>query len=165
MLALGAATVLRAVGLSGTLAVAAVGRAAPEFDLAVAGNDARHVSLVGLRGRPVVVVFNCGCRACADFDRTLATAGQRITKAHVIAITSNRSAFEGRKLAQFREETGFRWPVLVDRRMETTLRYGSSECPRVWLVDGGGLIRYTGPGPSQTARAAVEALAAVLGRI
>src|SRR5438094_963746 len=82
----------------------------------------RRVALSGLRGHPVVVVFNCGCEACNDFDRRLAAAAPRLRDAQVVAVTANPSAFEGRKLDQFRRATGFRWPILVDERMEATIR-------------------------------------------
>jgi peroxiredoxin len=158
----GDAAVLRARAVSSP-AVAVVGSRAPDFDLPVLGHPSRRVSLSGLRGHPVVVVFNCGCKACNDFDRGLAAAG--LPEAEVVAVTANPSAYEGRRLSRFRRQTGFRWPVLADGRMETTLRYGSGDCPRVWLIDGDGVIRYTGAGPGQPARAAVEGLVAALGRI
>lgn len=155
LLAAAAAAVLRARAGLAAPAVATVGSLAPQFDLPVLGQPTRRVALSTLRGRPVIVVFNCGCKACSDFDRRLAFAAPRLRHAQVVAVTANPSAYEGRKMDQFRRATGFRWPILVDERMEATRRYGANDCPRAWLVGGDGIARL------QASRSAAALLAGI----
>lgn len=143
--------------------MAAVGSRAPDFDLPVLGQPARRVSLLSLRGRPVIVVFNCGCKACNDFDRALAAASLRPKGAAVVAVTMNPSAYAGQKLARFRRSSGFQWPILVDEDMGTTIRYRSSDCPRAWLIDGRGVIRDESADAGGSPEGMVEGLTAALG--
>lgn len=134
--------VLRLHAASSPVEMAAVGFRAPEFDLPVLGEPSRRMTLSSQRGRPLIVVFNCGCKACNDLDRELEANSSRLKDVQVLAVTMNPSAYEGAKLKKFRKATGFQWPVLVDSRMEATIRYNSAECPRVWLIDSSGVIRY-----------------------
>lgn len=157
LLVVGAGVALRAHAVP-SAAIAAVGSRAPEFNLPVLGHPTERLSLSSLHGHTIVVVFNCGCKACDDFDRCLAAAGPRLGRARVIAVTTNPSAYAGAKLSRFRRVTGFEWPVVVDSEAETTMRYQSSECPIAWLIDSHGVIQYGPSSPGDLPTQAVDRL-------
>jgi peroxiredoxin len=130
-------------GRASSIPVAAQsGARAPEFDLEVLGKPGERVSLASLRGRPVVLVFNCGCKLCYDFNHVLVAAAPKLPDAQIIGIMMNHWGFAPSQIRNFRETTGFRWPLLMDNKSQTTMEYHSTECPRAWIIDREGVIRY-----------------------
>lgn len=139
---------------------AAVGCRAPEFRLAGIDRPDAPISLSGLRGRAVVLVFNCGCQPCVALDRLLVARAAELREAQLLAIRLNPWG-EGRQDAlRLRKATGFFWSILPDRQVETSIAYRSTECPRVWLIDREGVIRYTNRNPHAAPPAIVSELLA-----
>ena len=42
----------------------------------------------------------------------------------------------------FKWGTGWDWPILADIGTKVTLNYKSIACPRCWVIDSNGVIRY-----------------------
>jgi peroxiredoxin len=139
----GIVMVLRGRTASSIPVAAQPGARAPEFDLEVLGKPGEHVSLAGLRGRPVLLVFNCGCKLCYDFNHALVAAAPKLPDAQFIGVMMNHWSYAPNQIRNFRETTGFRWPLLMDNKSHTTIEYHSTACPRAWLIDRDGIIRYS----------------------
>jgi peroxiredoxin len=141
LLAGGAVMALRA--RTDAVPVAAMnGARAPEFNLEVLGKPGERIALSDYRGRPVVIVFNCGCKLCYDFNHALRDAAPKLEGLEVVGIMMNHWSYAPDQVRNFRETTGFRWPLLMDLKSQTTMAYKSDDCPRAWLVDRNGIIRY-----------------------
>lgn len=121
---------------------AAVGFRAPGFELGYVADPSGRLSLSEMSGRPVVLIFNCGCKLCRDFDRCYAAGAAGLPEARTITVVTNPWAFQGERGAAFRRGTGFRWPLLSDSDGRVAAEYRSAECPRVWLIDRRGVVRY-----------------------
>jgi peroxiredoxin len=119
----------------------AMGRPAPEFSLLEPERNAL-VSLSNLRGRPLVLNFFCGCAWCDAVAETWSKRPPLAGGAELIAVINDASMVTTAGLRRFRERTGFKGRVLADPDHEATLLYGSSECPRVWVIDGEGNLRH-----------------------
>jgi peroxiredoxin len=121
---------------------AAIGARAPEFDLEVLGKPGERVALSDLRGRPAIVIFNCGCKLCYDFSNVFKGVAPQMADAQPVGVMMNHYGYAPAQVRNFRETTGFTWPLLMDQKSQTTLTYKSTDCPRAWLIDGDGVIRY-----------------------
>lgn len=139
---------------------AAEGFRAPEFELEVLGKPGERIALSDYRGRPVVIVFNCGCKLCYDFNNLFRHAAPKMTKLQPIGIMMNHWSYSPDQIKNFRETTGFRWPLLMDMKSHTTLTYDSDDCPRIWLVDRDGVIRYNNPTNKMPAKEIIAGLEA-----
>jgi peroxiredoxin len=115
---------------------------APDFNLPTLETPATRISLRSLCGRPVLLIFSCGCNKCKRLGKMIADASSMLTEAMPIVIAMNPWGYAESRARQYRRETGFRWPILVDNGIQTSVTYNSTECPRVWLIDREGIIRY-----------------------
>jgi peroxiredoxin len=137
----GGAMALRARATAVPVA-AADGARAPGFELEVLGKPGERLALSDLRGKPALVVFNCGCKLCYDFNRAFREVAPRMKDLQPVGIMMNHYSYSPDQIRNFRETTGFKWPLLIDHESGVTLTYDSDDCPRVWLVDRDGIIRY-----------------------
>jgi peroxiredoxin len=138
-----------------------VGSVAPNFRLASTGNEMVQLSL--LRGQPVILTFFCRCGLCHAVAKEMARTPE-LAHARIYAIFGDYSIGQPQDEKEFRESTGFQSPFLIDLASEVGLQYDSTHCPRVWVVDKNGIVRYvnasqTAP-PEQIVAGAVKALAA-----
>lgn len=140
---------------------AAIGARAPEFELEVLGKPGEKLSLSDLKGRPAIVIFNCGCKLCYDFNNVFRDVAPQMADAQPVGIMMNHYGYAPAQVRNFRETTGFKWPLLMDSKSQTTLAYQSTDCPRAWLIDRDGVIRYVNKGnkvaPDVIARELLEA--------
>jgi peroxiredoxin len=150
----------------------APGKAAPPFTLVDA--DGKRRSLPSdLKDRPAALFFFCGCPWCAEVAREWGTlqrgnaltapagsAGAPPTPAPVTIVVYSGTAAEAKALLK---ETGLdagqTW-LLPDPELRVTQNlYHSEPCPRVFILDRGGSVRYVNAGPDDKPR---EAPAAVI---
>ncbi|MCK4273426.1 MAG: redoxin domain-containing protein [Dehalococcoidales bacterium] len=137
--------VLAAAGCSGGSdggQAPALGRVAPDFQLQKP--DGQTISLVELRGRPVIINFWatwCGpCRmempALQEVyeDREWAERGLII-----LAVNLGESASAVRK---FMEANRLSFTVLLDTEQEVGMMYNISAIPTTYFVDNDGIIRH-----------------------
>jgi peroxiredoxin len=141
----------------------AVGRPAPEFTL-VEPERGTSVGLASLRGHPVALNFFCGCAWCDAVAERWAKSEALPAGAQVIAVLNDDALTTPAGIRKFRERTGFKGMILADPDHRATTLYDASECPRVWVVDADGTLRYTNASRTEPAeqivRKAAEALAA-----
>ena len=107
-------------------------------------------------GRPVVLFFFCGCRECHNLSSSwagLMTAGvlkaapfstARAASPVTVIVYSGDAA----ELKAFAKETGLPDDVVLipDPSMKWTNAYGVDPCPRVFVLDQKGALRYTNNG-------------------
>lgn len=116
---------------------------APEVELADYSGGAYRLST--FRGRRVVLNFFCGCAEC----RELAPEWQRLHRTVPGAVVLGLSAFSPTRAEEFRAETGVSFPLLFDSGSDIAARYDALHCPRSFVVDGDGRLRYaSGSGDS-----------------
>lgn len=109
-------------------------------------------TLAGLRGRPVVLFFFCGCNWCA------AEAKQWGQMQHqgALASGSGKSASDPTTVVvftgdadsekSFADQTGLdlkNTVLLPDPTMKVTMSYKSETCPRVFVISPSGKVAYT----------------------
>ena len=121
------------------------------------------VQLSLLRGQPVVLTFFCRCGLCHAVAQEMAHTPQ-LAGVRTYAIFGDDGIGQPQYEKEFRESTGFQAPFLIDLSNEVGLQYDSTHCPRVWVIDRDGIIRYvnasqTAP-PAQIVGGALKALAA-----
>ena len=147
-----------------------LGEAVPRFELPA--TDGR---IYALEDAPTAVVFTCNhCPyALAWHDRLMAVARDYEGRVRMLLINPNdaerypRDSFDAMRR---RVEADGGWPVpyLRDETQEVARAYGARKTPDVFLVDGGGRLRYRGApdadygDPSQEAAWLRGALDAVL---
>jgi peroxiredoxin len=139
-----------------------VGSLAPNFRIASTGNEMVQLSL--LRGQPVILTFFCRCGLCVAVAKEMARTPQLAERARIYAIFGDYSIGQPQDEKAFRDDTGFRAPFLIDLASEVGLQYDSTHCPRVWVIDKSGVVRYvnasqTAP-PEQIVAGALKALTA-----
>jgi peroxiredoxin len=135
----------------------AVGRAAPDFSLT--SPQGQTVQLGFLRDRPVLLCFFCNCGLCRAFAAEIAR-GDLPRKARVLVVASDSEVAEE---AAFRKETGLTEALYFhDAPPVVALRYASEECPRCWLIDTKGIVRYVNPERLMPAKEVVAGLRAAL---
>jgi cytochrome c biogenesis protein CcmG, thiol:disulfide interchange protein DsbE len=138
-----------------------VGQRAPEFDLLAVG-DGGKVRLSSLKGRPVVINFFCGCNFCSIVGEEWVKNRDKVGDATVLAIAANHWTYTPPAVRSFRKKTGWPWPVLADLQSRTANDFKALTCPRVFVVDGDGIVRYSSAeGASDEKQIIAEALAAL----
>jgi peroxiredoxin len=120
-----------------------VGSVAPDFSLQSSGFG--QVQLKELRGRPVILAFFCRCGRCHAVAKQMARTPQLAKRAQIYAIFGDTALLQPGEENAFRESTGFRAPFLVDPENDVEFLYDSTECPRLWVIDESGIVRYTNP--------------------
>ncbi len=128
----------------------AVGARAPEFSL-VNAVDGETVTLKADDGRLKVVVFTCNqCPYAKAFETRIMDLAKRFGPKGVTfyAVNPNDDAkYAEETLANMKaraEEKGYPFPYLKDGDSKTARAYGARVTPHVFVVDGGGVVRYRG---------------------
>jgi peroxiredoxin len=119
--------------------VAKVGKSAPEID--VISEASIGLSLEQYRGRKVVLAFMCGCDLCKRLVPRLNEMLRREGADKVTVLAIGAFSTDGRD--RFKSDTRAEFPVCIDPDRKTIIRYASEACPRLWLIDEQGTIRYT----------------------
>ncbi|HEX5323361.1 MAG TPA: redoxin domain-containing protein [Capsulimonadaceae bacterium] len=130
------------------------GRAAPAFTLA--GADGKQHQLSDYRGRPVVLFFYCGCQWCQQCAQAwgqmqrgggLAPEPTNTKPGQPGPITLVVFAGDAPSVRGFADQEGLdpaQTVLLPDEEMHVTLdAYHAEPCPRVFVLDGKGIVRYT----------------------
>lgn len=144
----------------------AVGTAAPEL-APTEWVNCQPFHLADLRGRVALVEFwTFDCVNCQRVVPALAQWHQAYRPRGLVIAGVHTPEFpHERELANVRvamQQFGIYYPVLLDNNLATWLAYRNRVWPSMYLVDKGGLIRYThvGEGSYEQTRRAIEALLA-----
>jgi len=128
----------------------AIGAKAPQFSL-VNAVDGKTVAFKPGDGKLSVVVFTCNqCQYAKAFEpRIIELAKQYQPKGVVFyAIDPNDEAqYAVESLAEMKSRAtgkGYPFPYLKDGDSATAHAYGARVTPHVYLIDGGGTLRYRG---------------------
>lgn len=156
-----AAVSFRLAGVDPTAIAARPGAEAPDFTLK-AVEDGTPLQLHGMRPRPTLVCFFCGCDLCAAVAKELARP--RAQKPELVALFSAPELCTPQGAKAFRAQTGFRGAILADPGGKVAAAYDSVECPRCWAVDGDGMIRGVNPVTEMPAKQMVDAAVKALFR-
>lgn len=133
---------------------------APDFRLLDTENKPHKLS--EFRGRPVALFFFCGCSWCADVAREWASMQRggalpegRGGSAVTLVVYAGLDAEASRNLATTAGLDPARTVVLPDpdSRVSAAL-YGVNPCPRAFVVDPAGVLRYTNVGKDEAPRVA-----------
>ena len=159
---------------AGAQAAPAVSRAVPAFTLKDAEGKAR--TLQAFRGRPVILYFFCPCADChrvAEMwgqaqrgmagaaglaganSKTPADAAAKAKSAAKAPVTLVAFAGEAAEAEAFRAETGMdaaQTVLLADSDSKVAQTYDAIPCPRVFVLDAGGILRYTNLNPDAKIR-------------
>jgi hypothetical protein len=168
--------------------VKAAPRLAPAFTLP--GTDGKSHSLAEQRSRSTVLFFFCGCRWCHHTATSWSTVqrsgaltqigaqsrngkGSTLSKGSATPLTLVVFLGDKNEVTEFAHETHLdlkQTVLLTDPAEKVSSLYQAAPCPRVFVVDGQGVMRYTNnekgadsykiPAPLITART-VDALRAV----
>jgi hypothetical protein len=134
-----------------------VGRPAPAFSAPDVQGKKR--SLAEWKGRPVALFFFCGCEACkecapiwaqvqrSEFMREPEDGSPRPTPVTVVAYLGDAEQTRGFALSHGLDPK--RTVLLPDPRNRLGLAYRSTPCPRAWVLDAAGVIRYTNERPDE----------------
>ena len=137
-----------------------VGQRAPDFDLLSVG-EGHSIRLADLKGKTVIVNFYCGCNFCGMVGKEWVRNRDKVDDAAIVAVMTNHWTYAPPAVRDFRKKTGWPWPILADLESETARNYNALTCPRLFVIDGAGIIRYTNSeGVSDEKRLVAEALAA-----
>jgi peroxiredoxin len=117
-----------------------VGSVAPDFR--IHSTEERITQLSMERGRPVVLTFFCRCGLCIAVAKEIARTPSIGEKAKVFAVFGDQAIREAKEEKAFRDSTGFTAPFLTDISVEVGTLYNSTACPRVWVIDAKGIVRY-----------------------
>ncbi len=120
----------------------AAGTAAPVFTLSDV--DGKKQSLADFKGKPVAAFFFCGCRLCHKVARAWNEIQRSGTVDEPISIVIFHGDAEGTRI--FAEETQLdpkRTVLLADLEEKATQSYQADPCPRAFVIDREGIIRYT----------------------
>jgi peroxiredoxin len=147
-------SVLRAVFLASSLAVAAVaaaagavvGEPAPGFTLS---DSAGHeVSLGDLKGKVVVLEWtNPDCPFVQRHYRegTMKRLETAYADRGVVWLTVNSTHYmDAKASAAFAETQKIDWPILVDQDGAVGRAYGAQTTPHMYIIDGKGTVVYAG---------------------
>src|SRR5437660_3679875 len=116
-----------------------VGERAPAFDLLSVGQG-RSIRLEDLKGKPVIVNFYCGCNFCSIVGREWAKNKDRVGDAALLAVMTNHWSYNPPAVREFRQRTGWSWPVLADMDSQTATSFNALTCPRVFVIDAHAVI-------------------------
>lgn len=131
-----------------------VKKPAPVFTLTDAQGHKR--SLADFRGHPVALFFFCGCKWCHE----CADAWGQLQRGDALAVPASGGkssvkdmprtvvVFQGdaESVRAFATQTGLdtaQTVLLPDPNIEVTMRYQALPCPRVYVLDKQGILRYT----------------------
>jgi peroxiredoxin len=141
-----------------------VGQRAPDFDLLSVG-EGHSLRLADLKRKTVIVNFYCGCTFCGLVGKEWVRNRDKVGDAAVVAVMTNHWTYAPAAVRDFRKQTGWSWPILADLESETARNYNALTCPRLFVIDGQGIIRYTNSaGVSDEKQLVAEALAAAHAR-
>ena len=141
-----------------------VGERAPEFDLLSVGED-RSLRSADLIGKPVIINFFCGCNFCSIVGKEWVANRDKLGDAVLVAVQSSHWTYSPDAVRDYRKKTGWTWPVLADMQRQMANRYNALTCPRLFVVDRQGIIRYASEaGASDEKQLVADALAAAQGR-
>jgi peroxiredoxin len=126
------------------LAIARVGQEAPDFSLPRIGGTT-NLRPFWLRGRPMILLFSCGCAPCEEVARGIASSEGLDRQAEIAVVVTNQHAARVEAAEQFRERSGYRGAMLADDG-KVGLAYAAEHCPKLWLLDKAGVARWTGGG-------------------
>jgi peroxiredoxin len=124
---------------------AEVGSIGPDFTLVKAG-EGEELQLSTLRGKPVILNFFCGCGDCREVSVVWSERAKELGNAQMLAVMHDHTGYNPATLKNFRWGTGFTWPVLADVGSDVSVTWKSIDCPRMWVLDAAGVIRYKSPG-------------------
>jgi hypothetical protein len=92
----------------------------------------------------VALFFFCGCNRCSETARLWA---QWLKNSSATALPTTLIVYMGDKkeLQALAEESGLSAEMaalMIDKRREIAHKYSAADCPRVFVVDGGGIVRH-----------------------
>lgn len=141
-----------------------VGQRAPDFELLSVG-EGRSLRLSELRGKPVIINFFCGCNFCSTVGREWVKNRDKMGSTALVAVMVNHWSYAPQAIRDFRVRTGWAWPTLADMQSRTAGDYHALSCPRLFVLDPQGVIRYASPdGASDEKQLIADALAAAHAR-
>ena len=141
-----------------------VDRRAPDSTLT--DTSGRNVSLTSLRGSPAALCFFCGCDACMEFARLwgqMQRSNVLVPPIRTLVIYSGDAA----SARSFLVSSGLdlaATTALPDPDTAVTRVYRVDPCPRIFVLDANGTVRYTNDGMDdapQKAAASVIATRAI----
>lgn len=133
-----------------------VGQPAP--DLRALDLDGKTRSLAEFRGRPVALFFFCGCPACTEVGRewgqmqrggalsTLSAALSAKTAKQTAPATLVVYTLNNQLTREMSEHDGLdlsKTVLLVDPNLQASDIFHAHPCPRVFVLDSKGVLRYT----------------------
>lgn len=118
----------------------------PAPPLALRTLDGHPLSLVSLRGKPVVLNFWASwCPSCKDEHAALLSAWRRYgTRVRFVGVLFSDSPAAAR---HYMVRHGGRWPSLRDPGQEAAIGYGVAGPPESFFIDRRGVIRAKVVGP------------------
>jgi peroxiredoxin len=124
------------------LPAARIGKEAPDFSLPYIGGTT-NLRPFWHRGKPLILLFSCGCVPCEEAARALETAPELKKRSEVVIVVTNKYAATPEAVKQFRERSSFRGPILADDG-SVAPAFDALHCPRLWLLDAAGVARWSG---------------------
>ena len=128
----------------------AIGATAPKFTL-VNAVDGQRVAFKPGDGKLSVVVFTCNqCPYAKAFEPRIIELAKQYQPKGVVFYAIDPNDEERYAIESFAEmkaraiEKGYPFPYLKDGNSATARAYGARVTPHVYLVDGGGTVRYRG---------------------
>ncbi len=116
-----------------------LGRLAPAMSLQDCAG--RQHTLAELRGKFSVLTFVCGCPQCRRLIRAWSSLYGHRGDVFLVAVTGLSAADAG----DLTKEEGIDFPVLLDASRVVSKRWHSTSCPRCWVIDSVGRLRYGSP--------------------
>ncbi len=117
-----------------------VGDPAPDFTLPTLAKG-NKVNLHDFRGRPVLISFYCGCYLCRGVAKELEKLEKAPLKHRPVVL--GLASFSQDRLVPFIHDTGAKHTLyLHDEGKHVGRQWGSTVCPRVWVVDESGKIAF-----------------------
>jgi peroxiredoxin len=116
-----------------------VGGLAPDFSLT--DYRGKTYRLSDFRGKKVLLNFFCGCGACCTMAQEWEKQFSNLDGIQLLAIAD----LSPTAAADFRKDTGIKFPLLFDPFGKVAQRYQSVSCPRCWVVNEEGKVVYADP--------------------
>lgn len=137
-----------------------IGERAPAFDLLSVGQG-RSIRLEDLKGKPVILNFYCGCNFCSIVGREWVRNKDKVADAVLLGVMTNHWTYNPPAVREYRRRTGWSWPVLADMDSQVANSFNALTCPRVFVIDRQGVVRYSSAeGASDEKKLVANALAA-----
>jgi peroxiredoxin len=138
-----------------------VGHRAPEFNMLAVG-EKRSIRSADLLGKPVIINFYCGCNFCSIVGEEWVKNKDKVGDVPVLAVMSNHWNYSPSAVKQYRARTGWPWPILADIGSQTTTLFNAHTCPKLFVLDHQGIIRFaSGEGAADEKALVAAAVAAV----